>query len=219
MTTTEAPATTTTTTTTTTNKLLAAGAVAAPLYLAVFLGQALTRENFDLTRHPASLLSNGGPGWIQTLNFVVAGALCIAAAVGLRRTVTGRGSTWGPRLVAQYGVGLLLAAVFRADPAAGFPAGTPEDYAEISWHGMGHFLAGFVGFSGLIAACLVFAAHFRSTGRKGWARYSTVTGVLFTASFLGLMAGAGSRPTIVAFGIAVTLGWTWIAAICLKSRN
>jgi hypothetical protein len=133
MTTTTVP--TRSTTTTTADKLLTCGLVAGPLYMAVYLAQAFTRENFDLTRHPASLLSNGGPGWIQTLNFVVAGLLCVAAGVGLRRTVSGRGSTWGPRLVAQYGVGLLLAAVFRADPAAGFPAGTPEDYAEISWHG------------------------------------------------------------------------------------
>jgi hypothetical protein len=217
MTTTTVP--TRSTTTTTADKLLTCGLVAGPLYMAVYLAQAFTRENFDLTRHPASLLSNGGPGWIQTLNFVVAGLLCVAAGVGLRRTVSGRGSTWGPRLVAQYGVGLLLAAVFRADPAAGFPAGTPEDYAEISWHGMGHFVAGFVGFGGLIAACLVFAAHFRSTGQKAWARYSTVTGVLFGGSFLGLMAGAGSRPTIVAFVIAVTLGWTWLALLCLKFRR
>ena len=210
--------TTTTTRAIATRKLLACGLVAGLLYMAVYLAQAFTRENFDLTRHPASLLANGGPGWIQTLNFIVSGLLCIAAGVGLRRTVTGRGSTWGPRLVAQYGVGLLLAAIFRADPAAGFPAGTPEDYAEISWHGMGHFVAGFVGFGGLIAACLVFAAHFRSTGRKAWARYSTVTGVLFGASFLGLMAGAGSRPTITAFVIAVTLGWIWISLLCLKFR-
>ena len=40
-----------------------------------------------------------GPGWIQTTNFVVSGLLSIAAAVGLRRTLTGRGRNWAPRLL------------------------------------------------------------------------------------------------------------------------
>jgi hypothetical protein len=209
----------TTTVTTTTSaarsrRLLTAGVVAAPLYIAVWLTQAFTREAFDLTRHPASLLANGDLGWIQTTNFVVAGVLSILAAVGLRGALTGKGRTWGPRLLAMYGAGLLLAAAFPADPAAGFPAGTPADYAEISARGAGHFVAGAVGFTGLIAACFVLAAHFRSTGRAAWARYSTVTGVLFAGSFAGLMAGAGTPVTIVGFGVAIVLGWTWIAAVC-----
>ncbi len=200
-------------------RLLAAGVVAAPLYVAVVLAQALTRDGFDLTRHPASLLANGDLGWIQTTNFVVSGVLSIAAAVGLRGALTGRGRTWAPRLLAMYGAGLLLAAAFPADPAAGFPVGTPADYAEISARGAGHFVAGAVGFSGLIAACFVMAAHFRSTGRTTWARYSTVTGALFTAAFAGLAAGAGKPVTIVGFGVAVVLGWTWIAALCQHFRR
>jgi Protein of unknown function (DUF998) len=200
-------------------RLLACGIVAAPLYVAVVLAQALTRDGFDLTRHPASLLANGDLGWIQTTNFVVSGALSILAAVGLRSALTGRGRTWAPRLLAMYGVGLLLAATFPADPAAGFPVGTPADYAEISSRGVGHFVAGTIGFSGLIAACFVMAAHFRSIGRTAWARYSTATGALFTASFVGLMAGAGKPVTIVGFGVAVLIGWTWIAAVCLQFRR
>lgn len=199
--------------------LLTGGLVAGPLYTAVWLAQAVTRENFELTRHPASLLANGGPGWIQTANFVIAGILSIAAAIGLRRSLTGRGSRWAPRLLGAYGVGLLLAALFPADPAAGFPTGTPADYAEISTRGMGHFVAGSIGFAGLIGACLVMAAHYRSTGRTGWARYSAVTGVLFFGAFAGLLAGAGKPVTITAFGVAVVLGWAWIAAVSADHRR
>ncbi|MET9269067.1 DUF998 domain-containing protein [Kribbella sp. NPDC003557] len=201
-----------------TRALLTGGAVAGPLYVATWLIQAFTREGFDITRHPASLLANGGPGWIQTANFIVSGLLCIGAAVGLRRTTSGRGRVWGPRLVGAYGVGLLLAAAFPADPGAGFPVGTPADYAEISTRGMGHFVAGTIGFSGLIAACLVFAAHYRALGRRTLARFSTATGILFFAAFAGLNAGAGSRPTIIAFDLAVILGWTWLTTITLDKR-
>jgi hypothetical protein len=202
-----------------TRALLTGGIVAGPLYVAVWLGQAFTREAFDVTRHPASLLANGGPGWIQTANFVICGLLSIDAAIGLRRTLTGRGSTWAPRLLGAYGVGLLLAAIFPADPASGFPAGTPADYAEISARGMGHFVAGSIGFTGLIAACLVVAAHYRGIGRTAFSRYSAATGILFFGAFAGLSAGAGSRPTIIAFGIAIILGWTWIATICADHRR
>jgi hypothetical protein len=207
------------TTTDSVRVLLTGGIVAGPLYVAVWLAQALTRDGFDLTRHPASLLANGGPGWIQTANFVVSGLLSIAAAAGLRRTLTGRGSKWAPRLLGAYGIGLLLAAVFPADPAAGFPAGTPADYAEVSTRGLGHFVAGSIGFTGLIAACLVMAAHYRSVGRTTWSRYSAATGILFFAAFAGLGAGAGNRVTIVAFGVAVVLGWSWIAAVCADHRR
>ncbi|TCC26233.1 DUF998 domain-containing protein [Kribbella sindirgiensis] len=206
-----------------TRALLTGGIVAGPLYVAVWLIQALTRDGFDITRHPASLLANGGPGWIQTTNFVVSGLLCIGAAIGLRQRMTVgspvvRGAVWGPRLVAAYGLGLLLAAAFPADPAAGFPVGTPADYAEISTRGLGHFVAGTIGFSGLIAACLVFGAHYRAAGRRTLARFSVVTGILFFAAFAGLSAGAGSRPTIIAFDLAVILGWTWITTICRDKR-
>jgi len=202
-----------------TQALLTGGAIAGPLYVVVWLAQAFTRDGFDITRHPASLLANGGPGWIQTLNFVISGLLSIAAAVGLRRTISGRGRTWAPRLVAAYGVGLLLAAAFPADPAAGFPVGTPADYAEISTRGMGHFVAGSIGFSGLIAGCLVVAAHYRSIGRRAFSRYSAITGILFFGAFAGLSMGAGSRPTIIAFDLAVVLGWTWLTTVCLDKRR
>ena len=42
-----------------TRRLLACGIVAGPLFLVVALVQALTRDGFDLSRHPISLLSLG----------------------------------------------------------------------------------------------------------------------------------------------------------------
>ena len=42
-----------------TRALLTAGVVAGPFYIALVVGQALTRDGFDIGRHPASMLSNG----------------------------------------------------------------------------------------------------------------------------------------------------------------
>lgn len=62
-----------------TRRLLAAGIVAAPLLLGLFLVQALTRDGFDPTYHPLSLLSLGDAGWIQIATFVGTGLLYLTA--------------------------------------------------------------------------------------------------------------------------------------------
>ncbi len=59
--------------------LLACGLVAGPLYLIVGIVQVLIRPGFDITRHDLSLMSNGSLGWIQIVNFLVAGLLVIAS--------------------------------------------------------------------------------------------------------------------------------------------
>jgi hypothetical protein len=190
---------------------LACLAAAGPLYLASGLTQAVTRDGFDLTRHPLSLLSNGSLGWIQISTFMAAGALTIVGATGL---------PWARRLVALYGAGLIAAGAFVADPMDGFPVGTPPGPPEtVTWHGMLHFMAGGVGFLGLIAACLVTARRFGRAGRRGWAVYSAVTGVLFTAAFVGIASGSASPVLNISFGVAVTLGWTWLTAVALDARR
>jgi Protein of unknown function (DUF998) len=143
-----------------TRALLAGGVVAGPLFILVGLLQAFTREGFDLRRHPLSLLSNGDLGWIQITNFVVTGLLFTGAAVGMRRVLhPGRGGTWGPLLIGAVGVGMVAAGVFVADPADGFPPGTPPGRPDtLSWHSGLHFLVAGLAYLALIAASFVFAA-------------------------------------------------------------
>jgi Protein of unknown function (DUF998) len=200
-------------TTSVTRSLLGYGIIAGPLYVVVSLVQALTRDGFDLTRHAWSLLSNGGLGWIQITNFVLAGLSVVAFAVGLRRT--GRTGTWTPRLIGVYGLGLVSAGVFRADPALGFPPGTPADEATVSWHGILHFASGAVAFGCLIAACFVAARRYAAEGRRGWAAYSRVTGVLFFAGFAAVASGGGSPWSTVAFTVAGLIAWTWISTVAV----
>jgi hypothetical membrane protein len=201
-----------------TRALLACGVAAGPLYIVVAVVQILTRDGYDVTRHALSLLANGALGWVQISNFVVAGLLTLAGAVGLRQALQdGRGRTWGPRLLGVYGGSLIAAAFLVADPALGFPPGTPEGPpADVTWHGVGHFIAGAVGFFALIAACFVFARRFAALGQRAWATFSMVTGVVFFAAFLGIAAGNVIPGINVAFGIAVVLAWTWISALCAR---
>jgi hypothetical membrane protein len=195
-----------------TKSLLGYGVIVGPIYVVVALAQALTRDGFDLSRHAWSLLANGDFGWIQITNFVVTGLMTVAAAVGLRRaSPAGRGSTWGPLLIAVYGVSLLGAGVFRADPAQGFPVGTPEP-ATISWHGMLHFMVGGVGFLCLIVACFIMAGRFTRDGQRRLAWFSRITGVVFLAGFAGIASGSHG-PTTLAFVAAVLTVWAWLTTV------
>jgi hypothetical protein len=197
-----------------TKSLLGYGVIAGPLYVVVALTQALTRNGFDLSKHSWSLLSDGALGWIQITNFVLTGLMTIAAAVGLRRALrAGRASTWAPRLIGAYGACLVAAGVFRADPAQGFPIGTPEK-TPVSWHGMLHLAIGGAGFLCLIAACFILANRFARDDQRAMARFSRVTGVAFFAGFAGIASGSHGHATL-AFVAAVVLVCAWITAACV----
>ena len=163
--------------TTSTRRLLACGIVAGPLFLVVTLAQAFTRAGFDLGRHPISLLSLGDLGWLQVINFVVTGVLFVACAIGMRRMMhTGRGATWGPRLVGSLGLGLVIAGVFVTDAGAGYPPGAPTGApAEISWHGVLHEVGFMIAVFGMIAGCLVFARRFAALKEPAWVAASLAT--------------------------------------------
>lgn len=206
-------------TTATTRALLTCGILAGPIYIALSLFQMAIREGFDIRRHSLSLLSNGELGWIQIANFLISGLLTIAGAVGMRQAMRiGRGGAWGPALLGLYGLGLVGAAFFSADPALGFPPGTPADANAIGWHGLLHFICGGIGFAGLIAACMIFARRFAAAGERGWAIYSVATGVLFFAAFAGIASGSKGELVSPAFASAVVLAWIWIAIVSARLR-
>jgi hypothetical protein len=197
----------------TTTRLLAAGALAGPLYLVVAFAQVFTRDGFDLRVHPLSLLSTGDLGWIQITNFVVSGLGYLAAAVGIRRSLRGgRAGTWGPLLIGTFGIGLVWGGVFVADPADGFPAGTPSGAADPTWHGVLHNIAPAVAFLALAVACLVFARRFAARKRYGWTAYSIATCVALFVPDLFLT----HRYFYVVLALAAVVGWGWASAVCAR---
>jgi hypothetical protein len=205
-----------------TRLLLICGVVAGPLYVIVGAIEMLTRPGFDVTRHDLSLMSNGDWGWVHSSLLILTGLLTCVGAVGMRRVLRGsRGGTWGPILLGIYGLGLIGAGFFTADPALGFPPGTPANAHAVSWHGLLHFVTGGIGFLGLIAACFVFARRFAAQGLRGWVAYCVATGVIYLAAFAGIAVGSnavGVITTIVilAFSVAVVLGWAWISVMSIR---
>jgi hypothetical protein len=194
-----------------TRLLLACGIVAGPLFLVAGVLQAVTREGFDLSRHPLSLLSLGELGWVQITNFVVTGVLYVACAVGMRRVLhPGRGGTWGPLLVGGLGVGLILAGVFVADAGAGFPPGAPAGAPErLSWHGIGHTVGFAVANLGMIVGCLVFVRRFAAARQWGWVTVAVGTAV----AVLGLVLWPDMDSTSVRLVVASAILFAFVAAL------
>jgi hypothetical membrane protein len=201
-----------------TRALLTCGIVAGPLYMVVGAIQVLTRPGFDVRYNMLSQMSLGDQGWIQIANFVLSGLLVLAGAVGIRRALrSGPASTWGPRLVGVYGLGLIAAAIFSADPGFGFPPGTPAGPpTTMSTHSLLHFVSALFGFFAIIGACVVFARRFAKLGQPGLAAYSVATGVVFLVAFLGTASGSGGVAFTLALWAALALAWVWLSAITAR---
>jgi uncharacterized protein DUF998 len=212
-----------------TRALLACGAAGVPLFLIVFHVDAVTRPGYDLLRHGPSLLMTGDRGWLQITNFVMTGLLMLACAVGLRKALApGRGSRWGPALMAAYGLFMICTGVFVTDPQVGYPPGTPPDLlpgvnAQASWHGNLHTVSVMLMYAALTAACFVLARRFAAEpGGRWWATSLVATGVaaptvLVVGAFVLQTLSLSSEWIGVADGVAgrviIPLGWIWAALV------
>jgi Protein of unknown function (DUF998) len=148
---------------------LRAGAVAGPLFLAVSFAQVPFRDGFDLTRHAFSFLLLGPGGRVQQLNFLLTGALFVAAAVGLRRSC---GRPAGA-LATGLGLGLVVGGLFPPDPYRGYPRGSVE--GPMSTSGMLHAVGFTAGMLCWAALLVVLARWFGRHGRRGAATVAACT--------------------------------------------
>jgi hypothetical protein len=202
---------------TSTRRLLLLGVLAGPMYLAVGLAQAFLRQGFDFSRHPLSVLANGPGGWVQVANFLLTGAMVIAAAIGVRRAV-GPTSRAAAFFLGAFGVSMIVAAVFRADPMDGFPVGTPKGPpTSMSTSGFVHFAAGGLGFVCLGVSCLVAAWVLSRRKMSSLARLSLFSGLVVLLGFFGGVAIPHSSP-VLGIWIAVVAGWAWLGFLSRQLR-
>ena len=205
-----------------TRRLLQCGVVAGPLFVATFLAEGAVRSDYDALRHPVSSLALGPRAWVQVANFVVAGILYFAYAVGLSRAPRTLVRTRvGPILVGAAAVGLIGAGVFATDPVSGYPPGTPDALTGHTTSGALHDLFLAPTFLALPAAALVFAWSFRRDDRR-WAWYSAGSALVLLIVF-GLASAAFSQvPSLVDRGglfqrVAVSTGFAWLTALALRT--
>jgi hypothetical membrane protein len=189
---------------------LALGVIAGPLYLLVGLAQALVRDGFDLGRHALSLLANGPGGWVQTANFVICGLFVIAAAIGIGSALRphSRVAGW---ILAGFGVGMLVAAVFPADPVDGFPPGTPlGPPTTVSTSGVIHFVGAGLGFLALAVSCIAVGVAMSRRKQAMAAALSILSGVCVIAGFVAPALVPAAGP-VAGIWFSVVVGWTWLS--------
>jgi hypothetical protein len=203
--------------TNTTRALLVCGAVAGPLFILASLIQALFRPGHDLSHQEVSLLSLGSSGWIQVSNFLIAGALFIAGAFGVRRFLhDGPGQKWAPLLMGAIGVGMAAGGVFRVDPSSGYPIGSAAGAsATANWHGTLHTVFGSLAFLALVVLCFVLRGRFAATGERSWAACSRIAGVLCA---IGIASGGAPRGSLTLFiGVGIAMVWVALASAHFRS--
>ncbi len=198
--------------------LLGCGIVGSILFVLVFLIDGTTRIGYDPMYHPVSALSLSDRGWIQITNFIVAGLLMTAFAVGLRRSLyPGHGARWSPLLLGLFGISLVFSGIFVMDPMQEYPPGAPAGtFSEgVSWQHDAHDAFGIVVFASLPIACFVLARGFGKSSRRGWALYSILTGlVMFVLFFIFGTMWENDSP----FGgfiqrIMLMTGFVWITLV------
>jgi hypothetical membrane protein len=133
-----------------TRTLLVCGVIGGPLFVLVFLIEGATRTHYNPLQQPVSDLAIGEFGWMQVANFVIAGLLFLAFAIGLRRELLPLGGVWGPVVLGLFALGLIGAGIFTGDR-----------------HPLLHNLCGIPVFFGLPIACFIFARLFLRL-RKTW---------------------------------------------------
>jgi Protein of unknown function (DUF998) len=208
------------------NRLLRCGVLAGPLFIATFTAHGAIVPGYRARRHPVSSLALAPNGWIQRANFVVAGCLCGALAVGLWHPGPRLfHSRLGSALVGAVAAGLLGAGAFTTDPVSGYPPGTPD--ALPSYNGTAaalHDLLSIPTFLGLPAAAAVYARAFVHEDRPGWALYSGGTAATMLTAYGLASAAFNQTPALVANGglyqrAAITTGITWLTALAVHTLH
>jgi hypothetical protein len=209
-----APVTTTRRRPVSTGTLLNLSIAAGPVFAIVATVQAVGRDGFDLRRHPLSQLATGDLGFVQIIDFVLAGIGVLCLAVAQRRIVTdGVGRRWLARLIGGFGVGLVAAGVFPMDPQDGFPVGTPAGpAAQLSWHGVAHSVAAAAAYTSLAAACIVF------TVRKARQR-AMLPAVLSAAAALVFLLPVIPGWASIQMVVSGLIGFSWTTAVALGLRK
>jgi len=205
--------------------LIACGAFGPLLFILIFLLEGATRPGYSAWHNFVSSLSLSDQGWMQIANFLICGTLMLCFALGLRQVLrAGRGSVGGPLLLGVFGLGLIIAGLFVTDPGQSYPIGTHGNGPQ-TLHGIIHGVAGLVCFSSVTFASFVMARRFAGDPAwKGWALYSTITGIVVLAFFVASLTVAtleehgilANAPAGLLQRIAIIAGWGWVSFVALR---
>ena len=195
---------------------LAGAAIAGQLVLLASAWLLPLVSEYTLLGDSISELALGRYGFIQTIAFVLGGLGTLALAYVIYSLTAGvRWSLVGSLLIALYGVGAILEAIFptdRVDSAA--------DLAALSTTGMIHGLVALISFVGVIIG--MFALTWTFARATNW-RAIVIGSSLLAGAALALMTGevlsAGGPLPGLNQRLLVTVIAAWQIMVALRARS
>lgn len=191
---------------------LAAAAIAGLLVLLASAWLLPAVSEYELVGDNISELVLGSYGFVQTAAFVLAGIGTLALAYCVRQLTTGlRGSFFGSLLIAVYGLGAVLTAIFpteRVDTAA--------DVWAQSTTGIIHIIVSLVSFFCIMIAMFVLARTFARDARwRPLSRWSTI----FAGGVLALFFVQTEGPLVgLLQRVLVTWISVWLIMVAMRVR-
>jgi Protein of unknown function (DUF998) len=189
------------------------GIICGPLYVALTLTQALTRNGFDITRHRFTLLTIGELGWVHRWNMVFVGALTVLFAIGAGKLLQGcRGAVWVTGLLTLFGLAYVVGGMLTADSVLGFPPGADAEMLRTTLQGKVQNLSRGASTLLLFAASLAFARLLAAEGRRGlaWAFGMGIPATFAALATIGFVMGIQSG------GLAFLMTpWIWVTAMAV----
>ena len=165
------------------------GLVGPVLFVSVFMVEGWLRSNYSVSRLEVSALSLGPRGWVQILNFMLAGSLFLVFSASLAsRFKTLNGLRSGTNLLFLLGTSLILSGLFVMDPP-----GTPRPLWTL--HGWIHELLGALVFTVFPISCFVFWHILRKACLwKTFRQWSFVVGWLLVVLLICMKIGQLQTP-------------------------
>lgn len=192
---------------------LAAFAIVGQLLLAASALLLPVWSEYGLIGDNISELAVGRYGFVQTAAFVIAGLGTLGLAFAIRKLTAGSwGSVVGSSLIAVYGAGAILSAIFQTDTIHG-----PADISAQSWTATIHVGVALTSFVSVVVGMFVLTRTFaRDRSWRSIARWS----VLFPASALALMFVQQEGPLIgLLQRLLVAMISAWLILVALKVRS
>jgi hypothetical protein len=171
-------------------------------------------SEFSLIGDNISELVLGRYGAVQTLAFLVAGATTLGLAYMIRQLTMGTwGSGVGSLLVAVYGIGAILVAIFPTDRVD-----DPEDLTSLSTTSLIHSGVALVSFICMIVAMVVLTRTFLLEPR--WRASLSRWIVLFPCAAFSLLLGQ-SEGTWVGLMQRLLVGVisAWMIVVAIRGRT
>jgi hypothetical protein len=198
--------------------LLAAFAIVGQVFLLASAWLLPLASEYGLVGDTISELALGRYGFVQTAAFVVAGLGTLGLAYTLRQLTLGvRGSLAGTLLLAVYGAGAILSALFPTDPI---------DSAGVVWAQatpsmIAHVIVGLVSFLSVTVAVVVLTWTFSWEAR--WRSLTTWFALLATGTVSLFIAQSVEQVTSPRVGLTqralVTIIAAWLILAAFRARS